>query len=89
MKYHSFNPDFFIKKGDQVIVVEIKGDQEDTNETRAKLRDALEHFIQLNARQTDYEYLFLILSPYDYENFFIGLSTDSMKQYQSGLMQRL
>lgn len=89
MKYQSFNPDFFIKKGDQVIVVEIKGDQEDTNETRAKLRDALEHFIQLNARQSDYEYLFLILSPDDYENFFIGLSTDSMKQYQSGLMQRL
>ena len=89
MKYQSFNPDFFIKKGDQIIVVEIKGDQEDTNETRAKLRDALEHFIQLNTRQSDYEYLFLILSPDDYENFFIGLSTDSMKQYQSGLMQRL
>ena len=30
-----------------------------------------------------------MLSPKDYENFFIGLSSDGIKQYQSSLMERL
>jgi type III restriction enzyme len=89
MKYLNFNPDFFIKKKNQVFVVEIKGDQEDTNETRAKLRDSLLHFAELNKRQKEIEYLFFILSPLDYENFFIGLASDSLKQYQSTLMEKL
>ena len=89
MKYLNFNPDFFIKKSDSILVVEIKGDQEDANETRAKLRDSLAHFSELNRRQSECEYLFFMLSPKDYENFFIGLASDSMKQYQSSLMEHL
>ena len=89
MKYLSFNPDFFIEKSDQILVVEIKSDQEDANETRAKLRDSMKHFSELNQRQSDYEYIFLMLSPQDYENFFISLTGDSVKQYQSTLMERL
>jgi type III restriction enzyme len=89
MKYLNFNPDFFIKKAAQILVVEIKSDQEDSNETRAKLRDSLGHFAELNKRQSEYEYLFLMLSPLDYENFFIGLTNDSIKQYQSTLMEKL
>lgn len=89
MKYLNFNPDFFIKKKNQVLVVEIKGDEEDTNESRAKLRDSKNHFSELNKRQREIEYLFFMLSPSDYENFFIGLSDDSVKAYQSSLMERL
>lgn len=89
MKYLNFNPDFFIKKSNLILVVEIKSDQEDSNETRAKLRDSQAHFSELNKRQSESEYLFFILSPQDYENFFIGLTNDSMKQYQSALMERL
>ena len=89
MKYLNFNPDFFIKKANSIFVVEIKSDQEDANETRAKLRDSLAHFTELNKRQRDVEYLFFMLSPKDYENFFIGLASDSMKHYQSSLMEHL
>lgn len=89
MKYLNFNPDFFIKKSDQILVVEIKSDQEDANETRAKLRDSLKHFSELNKRQGESEYIFLMLSPEDYKNFFIGLNGGSIKQYQSSLMEKL
>jgi type III restriction enzyme len=89
MKYLNFNPDFFIKKSNLILVVEIKSDQEDANESRAKLRDSQAHFSELNNRQSEYEYLFFMLSPQDFENFFIGLSSDSMKQYQSALMEKL
>lgn len=89
MKYQSFNPDFFIKKGNQVLVVEIKSDQEDKFESRAKLRDSLQHFAELNKRQDEIEYIFLMLSPQDYESFFIGLTGNSVKQYQSILMENL
>jgi type III restriction enzyme len=89
MKYLNFNPDFFIKKVNQILVVEIKSDHEDANESRAKLRDALAHFTELNRRQSEYEYLFFMLSPVDYENFFIGLSSGSVKQYHGSLMEKL
>jgi type III restriction enzyme len=89
MKYLNFNPDFFIKKPGLILVVEIKSDQEDANETRAKLRDSQAHFSELNKRQSEFEYLFFMLSPQDYETFFIGLTSASMKQYQSSLMERL
>lgn len=89
MKYQNFNPDFFIKKSSQILVVEIKSDFEEADETRAKLRDAVTHFSELNSRQSEFEYLFFMLSPQDYENFFIGLTGDAMKQYQSKLMTKL
>lgn len=89
MKYQNFNPDFFIKKSKQMLVVEIKSDFEEADETRAKLRDAVTHFSELNKRQNKFEYLFFMLSPQDYENFFMGLTSDSVKQYQSKLMTKL
>jgi type III restriction enzyme len=89
MKYQNFNPDFFIKKSSQILVVEIKSDFEEADESRAKLRDAVTHFSELNSRQSEFEYLFFMLSPQDYENFFMGLTSDAMKQYQSKLMAKL
>lgn len=89
MKFQNFNPDFFIKKSKQILVVEIKSEQEDNVESRAKLRDSQLHFFELNQKQTDLKYLFFMLSPSDYESFFIALSSDSMIQYQSTLMEKL
>ncbi len=89
MKYFSFNPDFFIKKSNQILVVEIKSDNEDANESRAKLRDSITHFAELNRRQNEAEYIFLMLGPQDFENFFLGLKSDAVKQYQSSLMEKL
>ena len=70
-------------------MVEIKSDFEEADESRAKLRDAVTHFSELNSRQSEFEYLFFMLSPQDYENFFTGLTSDAMKQYQSKLMSKL
>jgi len=89
MKYQNFNPDFFIKKLNQILVVEIKSDFEEADESRAKLRDAVNHFSELNSRQSEFDYLFFMLSPQDYENFFMGLTSGAMKQYQSKLMTKL
>jgi type III restriction enzyme len=72
-KFKSFNPDFFIKKGDNIIVVEIKSDNDDSLENKAKNRAAKRHFELLNAelekqRKPD-RYYFTFLSPIDYNTF--------------------
>jgi len=89
MKYGSFNPDFFIKKDNQIIVVEIKDDEEDSRETQAKMRDALSHFAELNRRQSSQYYIFLMLGKSDFELFFSQLASGNMVQYQSEIMDRL
>lgn len=89
MKYGSFNPDFFIMKSRQVIVVEIKDDNEDSRETQAKMRDALAHFAELNSRQSTQQYIFLILGKSDFELFFNQLDRGNLIQYQSEIMDRL
>ena len=73
-----FNPDFllFIKtgNGDFVVVVEIKADNDDSPENKAKLRYARQHFADLNAALgtdgVNQTYLFHFLSPQDYAEFF-------------------
>jgi type III restriction enzyme len=47
-KQGSFNPDFFIKVGNDIIVVEIKMDNDVSDENKAKLRYAREHFARVN-----------------------------------------
>lgn len=89
MKYPIFNPDFFIKTPNQIIVVEIKSDDEDSNVSRAKLRAASEHFNDINLRLKMEKYLFFILSPHDYDYFFEALKASNIKQYKSDLMIKL
>ena len=77
-KFKSFNPDFFIKKGNSIIVVEIKSDGDNSIENRAKNRAAKRHFELLNkelekAGMAD-RYYFTFLSPVDYNTF-----TENMK----------
>ena len=72
-KFKAFNPDFFIKKGNNIIVVEIKSDNDDSIENKAKNRAAKRHFELLNLELIKYgkpdRFYFTFLSPADYNTF--------------------
>lgn len=68
-----FNPDFFIKIGDSILVVEIKGDEEirePSDENKAKYKAAKNHFKTLNEQQDKLNYYFNFLTPEDYDYYF-------------------
>lgn len=72
-----FNPDFFIKKGDIIIVVEIKDDSQIVNpdvENIGKYRAAFNHFERINAyfeqKNKIDRYKFTFLTPKNYDMFF-------------------
>ncbi len=73
-KHGFFNPDFFIKKGDHVFVIEIKGEEEvfdPSEENKAKYKAARQHFTTLNNQQDECEYHFHFLTPQSsYDTFF-------------------
>ena len=69
----SFNPDFFLKLGKNVVVVEIKSDGDDSEENKAKYRWAKKHFNDLNEElektKIKQRYFFHFLSPNSYAEF--------------------
>jgi len=69
----NFNPDFFLKFGDKIVVVEIKADGDDSEENKAKYRWARQHFTTLNeelkAAKIKQQYFFHFLSPSSYSEF--------------------
>jgi len=72
-KFRAFNPDFFVKKGNNIIVIEIKSDGDNSAENRAKNRAAKRHFDSLNKELekagNPARYYFTFLSPTDYNTF--------------------
>jgi type III restriction enzyme len=90
-----FNPDFFIKvrDSDEILVVEVKADDDDANRNKAKCRDGLKHFETLNERLATagepWRYHFYFLSPEDYTHFFEQVRNKSIATWRSGLMQEL
>jgi len=74
----TFNPDFFIKiikdEIEYIIIVEIKEDNDDSDENKAKLRWAKKHFEDLNGElkkaNIKQKYIFHFLSPCSYSEFF-------------------
>jgi type III restriction enzyme len=88
-KQGSFNPDFFIKKGNDIIVVEIKMDNDVSDENRAKLRYAKEHFEKVNDLQKEQKYYFKFLSPGSFDMFFKALSDGTYKDFKSELEAKL
>ncbi|MFZ2522833.1 MAG: restriction endonuclease subunit R, partial [Minisyncoccia bacterium] len=68
-----FNPDFFLKFGDNIVVIEIKADGDDSDENKAKYRWAKQHFEDLNAElkkgKIKQKYFFHFLSPNSYAEF--------------------
>jgi len=87
-KRGKFNPDFFIRTGSDILVVEIKGDEEieeSTPENRGKRRAAVAHFVQLNRLQKERKYHFTFLSPGDYDLFFAHVRQRNAMSFQSNL----
>ncbi len=69
----SFNPDFFIKQGKHILVIEIKGNEEIADpsiENKGKHKAASLHFKTLNSMQSEHEYHFHFLTKNNYEMFF-------------------
>jgi len=91
----NFNPDFFLRvEGtNDILVVEIKSEDDDTNRNQAKCRDGLKHFDTLNQRLTDagepWRYHFYFLSPEDYTHFFQKVHENAYRGWRSHLMQTL
>jgi len=68
-----FNPDFFIKIDNNILVVEIKGDEEireSSDENKAKYKAAKTHFKTLTQQQDKLKYYFNFLTPEDYDYYF-------------------
>lgn len=96
-KTQSFNPDFFIKviKNNKIyyIVVEIKSDNDISDENRAKYKYAKRHFDTLNKKLKDKNeiYIFCFLSPDSYEEFFTYLENGKilLNKFRSRLDDKL
>ena len=90
-KQGKFNPDFFLKLegSPDVVVVELKYDQDVSDENRAKHRFATEHFARLNKLQSDARYSMKFLSPSSYDAFFQALKTGTVPAFVSALEAKL
>jgi len=87
-KRASFNPDFFLKIGKGIFVVEIKDDGQigdAAEENKKKCEFAREHFRRLNEGQQELVYQFNFLSPHDFDAFFQKLREGALAGYQSHL----
>jgi type III restriction enzyme len=88
-KQGSFNPDFFIKVDNDIVVVEIKMDGDISDENKAKLRYSKEHFERVNKLQKEQRYCFKFLSPGSYDLFFKALREKAYKDFKSELEAKL
>lgn len=80
-----FNPDFFIKIKNLIVVVEIKDDGQISNpepENIGKYKAAIKHFNMINEyckkQKIDEMYKFTFLTPKNYSNFFEQIKKDSL-----------
>ncbi len=92
-KQGSFNPDFFIKVKNDILIVEIKDDKAHEgvagDENRKKLEFAREHFNRLNSLQKEHNYYFKFLSPMSYDLFFKALQEKTYRDFKSEFEARL
>lgn len=90
-KQARFNPDFFIRTAgnSDVLVVELKEDLDLSDENRAKLRYASDHFARVNERQSEFTYHMKLLSPNSYDAFFGAIKRGNAADYVSSLQATL
>ncbi|MFZ6016996.1 MAG: hypothetical protein ACOYU0_05195 [Nitrospirota bacterium] len=92
-KQGSFNPDFFIKISNDILVIEIKDDKayEGTagEENKKKLFFAKEHFNRLNEMQKEQKYYFKFLSSISYDLFFKTVRENTYRDFKSEIEARL
>ncbi len=77
-----FNPDFFIRVDKNILVVEIKGNEEinePSDENKGKYKAAKRHFTILNEQQSELNYFFNFLTPEDYDYYFGQLRREDFK----------
>ena len=88
-KQGSFNPDFFVKIGNDILVLEIKSDTDVSDENRAKLKYTREHFDRINNLQSEDRYYFKFLSPQSYDLFFQSLREGEYRDFKSEIEANL
>ena len=95
-KRGKFSPDFFIKAGDLILVVEVKGDEEiadPSDENRKKNEYALAHFERVNQHleqeNNPLRYKFNFLTPKNFGLYFQTLRNGNSLSYRSELDVRL
>lgn len=91
-KRGKFNPDFFIKSGKLILVIEIKSDEEIRDpapENKKKNEYALAHFERINAhlaeKKEELRYKFNFLTPTDFNGFFQAIRDGSISSFRSEL----
>ena len=74
-------------------MVEIKKDDDDSKKNKAKYRDGLKHFSELNsileAKGNPQRYHFKFLTPKDYTDFFQSVRDGKHREWKSSLMNDL
>lgn len=89
----TFNPDWFLRIGDDILVIETKMDGDTSEENKAKLRAATDYFGKLNAkRSADGKlgtYHFYLLTPADYKAFFDAVCAGACAEFVSTLQAQL
>lgn len=95
-KRAKFNPDFFIKTGNWVLVVEIKGDEELielSKENRSKNEYAVAHFKRVNKylkeEGSELRYKFNFLTPKNFQTYFQFLRDGLIENFTSELDVKL
>jgi type III restriction enzyme len=95
-KRGKFNPDFFIKVGDWIVVVEVKGDEElhePSEENRKKNEYAVAHFKRINEHLAQEgspaRYKFTFLNAGGFNKFFQSLRDGTVVGFRSELDVRL
>jgi type III restriction enzyme len=91
-KRGEFSPDFFIKQGDQIFVVEVKGDEEVADPSADNIKKheyATDHFKRLNQwlenAKFPTRYQFNMISPKSYNVFFQKLRDGGVVGFRSDL----
>lgn len=95
IRYDQFNPDFFLKIRDKLVVVEIKDDseiQDPSPENIGKYKSAVEHFEIINTYIKSHkqenginEYCFTMLTPKNYDIFFESIKKNNIERFNSEL----
>lgn len=88
IRYEKFNPDFFIKANDKIIIVEIKGDEEIPSphpENVGKHIAAVEHVRLINQHLNEEKYKFTMLTPRSYNAFFESIKNNTILKFNSEL----
>jgi type III restriction enzyme len=90
-KQGTFNPDMFIRLADStdILVVELKDDDDTSDENKAKFRSATEHFEAVNLLQADLKYHVKFISPRSYDAFFQAVQDGSAAVFVSALQVQL